>query len=126
MAYIIWKNSSFKSTKDATIQYIIWVNFFIHYEVLPSKAMSPEMELGMKGTVKIVNFIQSSALNKFFENLYVHHTHHLFFILLSDGCQKVRWSTPCKLKKNKTKKTTFFSWRSCCHLQMCFLRRNCS
>lgn len=53
--------------------------------------MSPEMELGMKGTVKIVNFIQSSDLNKFFENLYVYHTHIFFFY------SAVRWLSKGKV-----------------------------
>lgn len=64
--------------------------------------MPPEMELVMKGVVKIVNFIKVSALNNcLFETLCAHHTCHLF-ILLSDGCQKVRWSATCRRWGKKT------------------------
>lgn len=89
------KATILKSTKHATTQDIIWNNFFIRYEVLASKGMSPEIELVIKDVVKIVKFIKGGALNN--QTLCAHHAHLLFH-------SAVRWLSNGKVNNHMYKK----------------------
>lgn len=83
-ANLTGKNSGVvRRIKDAAGQNIVWYHCFIHREALASKGIPPELEIVMRDTVKVVNYIKGSALNsRLFEALCVEmgaeHKHLLF------------------------------------------------